>query len=98
MLNGASNKVLTTVPTGSVTGCDRDGVAVNSITNRIYVTNPCSDSMSVLDGATNAVLATLALPVASYPYLVAVNPTTNRVYVSNPPANTITVIQGVDGK
>ena len=56
-------------------------MAVNPTTNRIYVANETSNNVSVIDGATNTVVATVTVGVA--PSGVAVNPTTNRIYVAN---------------
>ena len=62
------------------------GVAVNPTTNRIYVANQWSNNVSVIDGATNTVVATV--PVGTCPEDVAVNPSTNRIYVANSGATT----------
>jgi RHS repeat-associated protein len=67
-------------------------LAVNPSTNRIYVTNNSSDNVSVIDGATNTVVATV--PVGDAPVGVAVNPSTNRIYVANYDDDTVTVIDG----
>jgi YVTN family beta-propeller protein len=72
-------------------GSGPKGVAVNPTTNRIYVTNYYSHNVSVINGGTNTVVATV--PVGSGPYGVAVNPTTNRVYVANNWGN-VSVIDG----
>ena len=82
--------------------------AINSGTNKIYVTNACgSDSncagdgtVSVIDGST---LATTSITVGSLPNGVAVNSVTNRIYVANECGNdvscnswsgTVTVLDG----
>ena len=67
-------------------------MAVNPNTNRIYVANDCSDNVSVIDGASNTVVATVA--VGSGPYGVAVNPNTNRIYVTNAGSDNVSVIDG----
>jgi YVTN family beta-propeller protein len=67
------------------------GVAVNPATNRIYVGNRGDDTVSVIDGETNAVVATI--PVWYEPWGVAANPTTNRIYVSSR-SDTVSVIDG----
>jgi YVTN family beta-propeller protein len=46
----------------------------------------------VIDGASNAVTATVA--VGTSPIGVAVNATTNRIYVANYISNTVSVIDG----
>jgi YVTN family beta-propeller protein len=67
-------------------------VAVNTITNRIYVANWGSDNVSVIDGATNTVAATI--PVGSGPVGVGVNTITNRIYVANWGSDNVSVIDG----
>ena len=49
-------------------------------------------SVSVIDGGTNTVVATV--PVGTWPDGVAVNPTTNRIYVANCDSNNVSVIDG----
>jgi YVTN family beta-propeller protein len=67
-------------------------MAVNPSANRIYVANQGSNSVSVIDGATNLVVATVT--VGSQPAGIAVNPNTGRVYVTNTSAGTVSVIDG----
>ncbi|MEX6702938.1 hypothetical protein ABS315_25640 [Peribacillus frigoritolerans] len=60
---------------------------MNPNTNRIYVANDFSNNVSVIDGATNTVIATVG--VGGVPRGVVVNPNTNAIYllgygVSNP--------------
>jgi YVTN family beta-propeller protein len=66
-------------------------VAVNPVTNKIYVTNRDSDNVMVIDGATNA---TTNVSAGDDPIAVAVNPVTNKVYVANKLSNTVTVLDG----
>jgi len=65
-------------------------VAVNPNTNLIYVTIPGSHVLSVIDGASNTVVATVALGTG--PTGVAVNPNTNRIYVANSNSDNVSVI------
>ena len=66
-----------TIPVG-----DRpEGVAVNPVTNRIYVANALDNTVSVIDGEANTVIATIL--VGRGPQGVAVNPITNRIYTAN---------------
>ena len=68
-------------------------MAVNPDTNRIYVANESSNNVSVIDGAGNTVVATIA--VGSHPASVAVNPNTNRAYVANDTSSgSVSVIDG----
>ncbi|KLU66048.1 N-acetylmuramoyl-L-alanine amidase LytC precursor [Desulfosporosinus acididurans] len=67
-------------------------VAVNTVTNKIYVANYESNSIMVIDGTTNTI--DKAISVGNTPCSVAVNTVTNKIYVANPGSNSITVIDG----
>ena len=67
-------------------------IAINTATNRIYVTNYGDGTVSVIDGATNLVAATI--PVRNGPGALAINTATNKIYVCNWSENTISVIDG----
>ena len=67
-------------------------VAVNSVTNKIYVCNSGSNNVTVIDGAT---LATTTVAVGTAPTDIAVNPVTNKIYVVNNGSGNLTVIDGV---
>ena len=60
--------------------------------NRIYVANFNDNTVSVIDGATNVVIATI--PVGINPAGVDVNPLTDRIYVANRLSDTVSVIDG----
>jgi YVTN family beta-propeller protein len=72
-------------------GANPGKVAVNSVTNKIYVCNYGDNTVTVIDGATNA---TTTVPVGTSPVAIAVNPTTNMIYVVNQQSNNVTVIDG----
>ena len=55
-------------------------VAVNPVTNKIYVVNNSGGDVTVIDGATND---TTMAPAGQNPVAVAVNPVTNNIYVVN---------------
>ena len=55
-------------------------LAVNQATNKIYAANYGSNTVSVIDGATNA---TTTVPVGPNPSNLAVNSVTNKIYVAN---------------
>ncbi|HWP28487.1 MAG TPA: hypothetical protein VNM50_03010, partial [Chloroflexota bacterium] len=61
---------------------------------RLYVANSSAGTVSVVDGDTNMIVATVA--VGAGPRDVALNPTLNRIYVSNAGAtgNTVSVLDG----
>jgi len=77
-----------TIPVGTVPKF----VAVNQTTNVIYASNLNSNNVSVIDGATNSVVATV--PVGTAPAGLDVNSTTNVVYVVNSEGNSVSVIDG----
>ncbi|MBP1991671.1 S-layer homology domain-containing protein [Paenibacillus eucommiae] len=71
-------------------------VAVNPATNRIYVANADSDSVTVLEDTYGGGVVTVAtVEVGTTPYALAVNPVTNKIYVANVDSDTVTVIDGV---
>jgi DNA-binding beta-propeller fold protein YncE len=79
-------------------------VAVNPVTNKIYVASlgltgmgAGSKSVTVIDGATNG---TTSIPMSDNPYAIAVNTATNKIYVANndPASGKISVIDGATNK
>ena len=86
VIDGATNAT-STVPAGD----GPTAVAVNPVTNKMYVANHGSGNVTVIDGATNA---TSTLTAGSSPSAVAVNPVTNKIYVANFGSASVTVIDG----
>ena len=72
-------------------GTNPYAVAVNPVTNKVYVANIYSNNVTVIDGATNA---TTTVATDSEPHAVAVNPATNKIYVANFNNASVTVIDG----
>ena len=68
------------------------GAAVNPDTGRLYIPNGGGNTLSVVDEATQAVVATV--PVGGLPCAIALNVVTNRVYVANVNTNSLTVVDG----
>ena len=70
------------------------GVTVNPITNKVYVTNYESGSVSVIDDSTNKVVGNIT--VGGFPSEVVVNSETNRVYVIHrgPPGSLVSILDG----
>ena len=64
-------------------------------TDTVYVTNMNSNTVSVIDGATNQVTDTVG--VGAGPVGVAVDPLTHAAYVTNGNANTVSVITPATG-
>src|SRR5258706_16261865 len=55
-----------------------------------YITNQSSSTVSVIDTATDTVIA--AIPVGLTPFGVAVSPDGSKVYITNQSSNTVSVI------
>jgi YVTN family beta-propeller protein len=59
----------------------------------MYVTNGGSNTVSVINGITNTVVATI--PVGLFPRAIAFNPDNGFMYVANEESNTVSVINGI---
>ena len=91
VIDGSNDSVIANVQVGT----SPRGIAVNTVTHLIYVTNYSSNNVSVIDGSNKASIAVAATLTAGVnPYAVAVNSVTNFVYVGNQGNNTITIIDG----
>jgi len=66
------------------------GVAVDMATGNVFFTNSMANTVSVIGGANNTVMATV--PVGNDPFGATVDPTTKRVYVGNRTGNNVTVL------
>jgi YVTN family beta-propeller protein len=64
-----------------VAGVCSFGVAVSPNGSRVYVTDLCSNSISVIDATTNTIVATI--PGIINPQGIAATPDGNRVYATN---------------
>jgi YVTN family beta-propeller protein len=73
-------------------GSDTKGVAVDAATDTVYAANYGSNTVSVIDGATNTVTANVG--VGESPYAVAIDRKTDVAYVANSGSNTVSVING----
>jgi len=77
--SAGAQTLVATVPVGA----SPKAVAINPKTNLIYVANFGGSSISVIDGNTNGLVATLSDPGAIAPVAIAVNSVTNKIYVAN---------------
>ena len=69
-----------------------DGIAVNTLTNRVYVNNVITGTLVTVDGHTNQVISTVQqLPGQ---FWSAVDEATNRVYSTNFAESTVSVLDG----
>jgi len=72
------------------------GIDINPITNKLYVANQFSNTISVID--TDKSKVEKNIDVGNSPYDVDVNPFSNRIYASNRDSDTISVIDGFTNK
>jgi YVTN family beta-propeller protein len=86
---GASASTLEVSSTIGV-GSDPWAVAVDAARDTIYVANEASDTISVIDGATNKVSATI--PTAGGPIGLGLDPANGTLYVSCFDANELEAI------
>ena len=93
-----SNSSQRTIATGAVVtnitvGIQPNDIAINPVTNTIYVTNEYEGTVAVIDGETNHVSSNI--DIGSRAEAISVNPTTNIIYVINRAASTIAIINGI---
>jgi len=90
LVNGYSTK------SGLQTSASPVDLAINPVTNRIYVAVPATRQIQVIDGITDHVIYNI--PIGAYPNSVAVNPETNRIYVASPETDILYIIDGLTNK
>ena len=78
VIDGSNNAVATITGFGN----SPNALAVNPVTNRIYVSNG-GNNLSVVNGATNQIVATVGPLANNNLTAVAVNPVTNFIYVTD---------------
>jgi YVTN family beta-propeller protein len=91
VIDGGTNTVLTKVAV-TTSGMPTSDVAVDPGLNQIYATDGQKNVLVVIDGATNAILA--SIPVGKSAGHIAVNKTTHRVYVAGNSDGSIAIIDG----
>jgi len=77
---------------GFDTGSYPVGITTNPITNKIYVANQYSNTVSVFDAKTDKLISTIQTGI--FPYSIDTNQFNNRIYVTNRGSNDVTVIDG----
>lgn len=68
----------------------------NSQCNTVYCANANSDNVTVIDGATDSVLATVA--VGDYPCALYYNSHDNKVYCANYKGDDVTIVNGINNR
>jgi YVTN family beta-propeller protein len=79
VIDGHKDTVIANIPLNTPPGIGLQGIAVNPVTDRIYVSDGDNGLVYIIDGHTNTVIGQLSAPS---PAGVAVNPKTNRIYVA----------------
>ena len=74
------------------TGAGPQALCYNPQNSRVYSANYDSDNVTVIDGVTDSVVATVA--AGNFPAALCYNPTNNKVYCANTGYASVTVIDG----
>jgi len=90
VIDGGSDTLVTTVPTGT----SPRAVCVNTASNRVFIPAATSGNVTVLNGATNVAVFGSPVAVGAGPTGCMVDPATNRIFVANDTDGTVTVIDG----
>jgi YVTN family beta-propeller protein len=85
VISTSTNAVIATIPVSAPLG-----ISVSPNGSKVYVTNDNSNTVSVINTATNTVTETIT--GFSSPYSIAVSPDGSKVYVENQSSNTVSVI------
>jgi DNA-binding beta-propeller fold protein YncE len=85
VIDGIINEEKVSIPTGISKDFDPFkqpgiGVAVDLLRNRVYVANPSTDNITVIDGRDNRILSNISATTIR-PFDIAVNPLTNIAYI-----------------
>jgi YVTN family beta-propeller protein len=83
--------VAQTVGTRIPVGTSPSAIAVNPVTNKVYVTNEADDTVTVINANDNS---TKTVPVGDRPLWIAINAETNRIYASNLTSANTSIIDG----
>jgi YVTN family beta-propeller protein len=84
---GFAQAITSSIPVGAFPF----GIAVNEVTNRIYVNNVGGNSVSVIDGSTGSAVTAASVPS---PDGIAVNSQTNKIYVISGSSSSVAILDG----
>jgi YVTN family beta-propeller protein len=73
-------------------GAEPISIAVNPVNGRAYIANAGAGTVTVLDGSSDTVVATI--PIGSHPYSIAVSPGSGKVYVTHTFGDQLSIIDG----
>ena len=85
--------VYQTDKTGIPIGGSPVDIAINNVTNKIYVAVPESRSIQVIDGKTERIIDNIT--IGAFPNAIAVSSVTNRIYVASPESDILYIIDGL---
>ena len=71
-----------------------NGIAFDPLNGNLYLANYETGTVSVINGTTNSVVATVNLNIPRSPWEVAVNPSNGYVYVTDTDSGTVSIIDG----
>ena len=95
IIDPATDKEIARITTGGLLG-GAQGVAVNPVTNFIYLANVVNQTVPVVDASTNSLITTIP-GLGPTPRELAVNPATNMIYVGNEGNGTGTTLSVING-
>jgi YVTN family beta-propeller protein len=98
VLDGSTNKTLTSFSDTSTDADQPFAIAINPVTNMIYVANTgggaSGGSVTVINGATDTIVTTMRDGNSLAPQALVVNPLTNIIYVANNSSGNVTMYSG----
>jgi YVTN family beta-propeller protein len=86
-----------TAPDQLLVGGDPEGIAVNPVTNKIYILNPGNGTVTVFDsklGTVKTIPVGLGYGDFSCPYCIGLDSRDNKIYVANALSDTVSAIDG----
>ena len=104
VVDAVKQTLITAVTVGISPGTGPNGIAVNGTTNKTYVANYGSGTVSVIDGNNSYAVHSVTVGTAGKPAAnigpdnIAVNQSTDTIYVTNYLDNTVSAIDGATEK
>ena len=94
VIDGHSNQVIANVSLNQACGLGTQGIAVNQLTNKVYVSDYDDNQEVVIDGSTNQITARIDLQGRD-PLGVDVDPVRNQVWVAlDGPVGSVDILDG----
>jgi YVTN family beta-propeller protein len=82
IIDGATNTVVATIPINASSGLGIEGIAVNPVTNRIYLSDATNFVIDAINGSTNAIIASVPTAGDQQPLGIAVDFALNEILVA----------------